>query len=421
MIGFLLDAARPRAGFADAVALVDETLAVTVGQGQDLVARRGSLLVQLRVERDGLVGWAGGDRLDVPGLVESAVQSLALASAPVPLLPPAPAPMPPVETHHGAVSTMGVPGLAALARQLRDRLERDGRTMVTWAERSVGRVDVGNTRGVTEGYDATLLGYGVDLRIASADGPLLLSLHQAAVAQPSDAEVSDLVEEVEARLAPTGLDDEPAAGAHPVWFGPRAVARLLAPVLAAAHAEEIARQHGPPPLSAEFTLVDDPTAPGRPGSRPIDDEGVVCRPTVVIERGQAGVGIADLLTAGRLGVPASGHGFRAGSAPARAGWSNLEVLPGLASPEDLARAAGDGLLVMDLPWPEGNIRHGRVRLTTPWAYRVASGSVVGRYPRATISGNVFEWLSRIRAVGRAARWIGPRRLPELVVEAVEVG
>lgn len=427
MIGPLLDAAVPRAEFADAVALADETLSVSLGAGADQVERRESLLAQLRVVAGGRVGWAGLERLDVRSTLEAALRSAAVAAGPVPFFPPAPSPVQAVATWHATAATLDTAALVSLARQLRDRLEREGRDVETWAERSVGRVDVGNSRGVTAGYDVSLVGYGADLRVGTPGGRLCLSLHDAAVSTPTEAGISALVADIEAMLSPPLLERDPPVGVRNVRFGPRAVAALLTPVLAAARAEwmvdgqsPLAGSGGAATLSAGFTLGDDPTAPGRPGSRPIDDEGVVCHRTPIITRGVLAGGIADLLTASRLGVPPSGHGYRAGAARARAGWSNLDVGTGTATPGDLAAATGEGILVMDMPAPPGNTRHGRVQLTTPWAFAVSGGAIAGRYERLTLGGNVFDWLTRIAAVSDTARWIGPRRLPELVVEGVEV-
>jgi predicted Zn-dependent protease len=46
---------------------------------------------------------------------------------------------------------------------------------------------------------------------------------------------------------------------------------------------------------------------------------------------------------------------------------------------------------------------------------VERGEIVGRYERLVLKGNAFDWLSRVERVGASAKWIGARRLPDLVI------
>jgi predicted Zn-dependent protease len=93
---------------------------------------------------------------------------------------------------------------------------------------------------------------------------------------------------------------------------------------------------------------------------------------------------------------------------------------GSASAIELAAAAGDGVLIRDLPMPKGNCRDGRIALSTPWAYRLVRGETKGRYERVTLKGNVFEWLNRVLLVGSDSRWIGARCLPDIVIDGAEL-
>jgi len=421
-----MEAVRPRCGFADSLVQSDETVTVISGEAREEISRVATHQVHLRVENHGRLGLAVRDDTLVEPLIQSALQS-AQYGAESTLLAPAPSPLPNVVTAFPATAAMGPPDLINLARQLRDRLTVTGREVETWAERSSGRVEVANTHGVMAGYDVTLAGLGLRVRAAPSAGPVMLRLHTAGAAVPSEVLLADLVDEVDQRLAPPLLDQGPSDQPVRVWLEPRAVGALLTPVGQALLARHVWSDAGPlagridePVLSPELTLVDDPLAEGRPGSRPVDDEGVVCRRQVFIRRGVLRAALADLASATRYGVPASGHGRRSPGAPPWTGWSNLVLEPGKTSTAAIPGELGDGVLIRELPWPGGNCHDGRIALTTPWAYRVERGEITGRYERVMLQGNVFEWLNRVVLVGANARWIGSRCLPDVIVEGVEL-
>jgi TldD protein len=168
-------------------------------------------------------------------------------------------------------------------------------------------------------------------------------------------------------------------------------------------------------LSDRITLADDALAPGRPGSRPIDDEGVVAQRRVVVKEGVLMGALVDLESAVRFGVPSTGSGKRGRGSRTWIGWSNAVMEPGDAADPDLLAAAEGGVLIRDLSPAAGNLSHGRAAWSTPWGYKVEKGRIAGRYERYELRGSLFEMLNRVVALGRESRWIGAHCLPGLVV------
>src|SRR4029453_9272211 len=120
-------------------------------------------------------------------------------------------------------------------------------------------------------------GVGHNLAADLPTGPLQFQLHDSATAAPTDAVLAGLVDEVNQRLAPPLLDEDPPGVAQRVWLMPRAVAALLVPLCQTLLGSNLWSGDGPfvgkvgePVVSELITLIDDPLAPGRPGSRPID-------------------------------------------------------------------------------------------------------------------------------------------------------
>jgi PmbA protein len=215
----------------------------------------------------------------------------------------------------------------------------------------------------------------------------------------------------------------------PVCLAPRAVATFLRPLRAALTG--YAALLGSSPLRGRLhhkmfdeaiTVADDPLAPGRPGSRPVDDDGVASRRVSLVSAGYVTGSISDLQLGARAGVPSTGHAWRAPGTAPRVGFTNLRIAPGSAGPKQLLEGMGTGLWIADLDWGPGpNGLSGALSLKAPWAYLVLGGAVVGRLEGVVISGNVFDALAHDVVVGNDATWIGAQCLPSLVVRLAVSG
>lgn len=424
MIVPLLDATARRVRNADMCVLADSTLSVTRSPDGIEAVHRDSLFAQLRLEDEGRRGVATRSDRDVGAIVDAAMLS-ARHGPEGSLLRPLPSSLPAVMTAHPGGATLDARDLSTFADALHARVDRQGRFVHTWAERSVGRVDVANTRGVMTGYDATMVGLGLSVATPRESGQLALRLHHAGLAPPDESALAALAAEADEMLVAPLLDADPPAPPHPVWLTPRALTVFLAPLRQALLAHGVWSAHGPfrgrvgdRIVSEQLTLIDDALAPGRPGSRPIDDEGVVTHRKVLIERGILRGALTDLEAGARFGVPPTGHARRGRGSRPWIGWSNVVLEPGPASEAELFDAAKGGVLVRALNPIVGNAAHGRVTFTTPWAYRIDGGRVVGRFGRFVLRCAVYETLNKIIAVGNEARWLGSHCLPDVVIEVV---
>ncbi|MBX3147430.1 MAG: hypothetical protein KF785_11750 [Gemmatimonadales bacterium] len=417
MIGGLLGDLAARGAQADVTLVVDDTLTVSLDpDGAASVSADGNHSVHVRVAQHGRVGWAAGATRSVREVIDAAYRSAACAG-PAALFLPAPAPLPAVVTRSPAAGMLGPRELLEDASQLRDRLRRHGWQLETWAERSAGTVEVGNTRGVHAAYDVSLVGLGVE---ASTRDGQICRIYHSQVAPLASHDVADLVDEVERRLSPPLLEQGAVARAERVWFGPRAVRALLAPLLPRLIGERWAAGRDRwPGLDHRITLIDDPLIDGRPGSRPICDDGVPTRSITLIDDGRLVEGILDLTVASRTGRPATGHGWRRGFAPPHAGFSNLVLRAGTATDDQLAAELGRGLYLAD--WTFGtapNPAAGVFRAEAPWAYRMEGGRVTGRLEGVVLTGDVFELLARVVAIGTTTEAVGGALLPSLLIDGV---
>jgi PmbA protein len=421
MTAAVLTDLAPRVSFGDLTRVVDHTISVTIDEvGQATLGEDRVDVSHLRVGVEGRIGWAAGATPTVATVAEAAVRS-ARSGAEEYLFLPAPAPLPEVITSSDAAAALSEADLMAMARRLRSRLARPDRLVETWAERSTGLVEIGNTRGVSARYQVTVAGIGAVARMAGTGGSPARA-HRAQVDRPTDAEFDAIVAELGDRLGPPLEDQESWFGRSRIWFGPRATRGLLEPVLVRLMGERwLAGRDRWPILDRRLTLVDDPLVDLRPGSRPICDDGVPTRTLTLVERGQPTAGIFDLASASRHRLPATGHGVRRGYAAPQPGFSNLRLEPGDSPPADLAAATSDGLFVPELtigPAPDPGT--GVFRVAVPWVFRIAGGEIAARVDGVTLSGDGFELLNRIVAIGSDAEWIGSARFPSVVIDGVGV-
>jgi len=427
VIARVLDVLAPRVSGADLVVKTDDTLTVAISSDGDSRATSSrSRSSHLRVAREGRVGYASTEGDDAGELIGHALAS-ASSGGEIELFLPAPAPLPEVASRTPQAAVADVAALDGLARGLLERLQRSDRRIEVWGERAAGSVQVANTRGVLAAYEVTLAGVGAVVESIGAGSAPPCRVHTAASALPGLPDIERLVSEVERRLLPPLLDACPPLPATlPVCLAPRAVATFLRPLRAALAGYEawlgsspLRGRLGERVFDEKFSLIDDPLAPGRPGSRPIDDDGVISRRLSLVERGRLLAFLADLEVGARAQVPSTGHSWRNPAAAPRVGFTNLCLSPGIEGRATLLTMMGRGLLIEDLAWNGGpNPLAGSFTCRAPWAYLVEGGVVQGRLDGVVLSGNVFAALAELGAIGNDSTWVGALCVPTLLVEGL---
>ena len=424
MIPQLLERIHRAGARGDIVAKQDETLVLQIDGGtltrSSLLRERG---VNVRILREGRVGLAGATDDDGEALIAAA---LAASDG---------GPMAEVALPEGRVTPRvltRVPRAAAVAsdelrfvgQMVADRLGGEGRTVRISVERGVGSVRVANSAGLDAGYETSFVGIHAELWL---DGGVRMSGHLAGADLPDGASLEQLVEGLRRRIDWCRTRAEAPRGHLPVCFLPAAVATLLGPARVgllgrsalqglSPFAEQVGRRAFDPGL----TILDDPLLDARPGSRPVDDEGVPSGRTSVVESGVVKGLLYDLETAARAGTRTTGHARRSTFGRPLTAWSNLVVEPGPNTFEALLAMIDDGYLVDSLEG-EGEIRSaGGFTRPVALGWRVVKGEVTGRVKGVVLAGNAHEILGRLRGIGRDAEWRGSQSLPPMVADEVAV-
>jgi PmbA protein len=145
----------------------------------------------------------------------------------------------------------------------------------------------------------------------------------------------------------------------------------------------------------------------RPASRFCDDEGVPSRRTPLIEKGVVANFIYDLQTAALAGTKSTGNGSRSLASLPTPSLSAVVIEEGDTSFEDMIADIKDGLVVEELMGAMmGNVLGGDFSGNVLLGYRVKDGKLVGRVKDTMVSGNIYEALKDVAAIGNKSRWVG---------------
>lgn len=160
-------------------------------------------------------------------------------------------------------------------------------------------------------------------------------------------------------------------------------------------------------FSKLLTVADNPRIKGRSHSRWFDDEGVPTGRTAIIDRGVLRSFYCDLEHAWRLGVNPTGNGYRSamwGGEPVSLkpvpDVRHLTIEPGDQSLRAMLCSRPEAVLIEGMMGGHsGNIPNGDFSVGLHPGLYIRDGKIRGRLKGAMFSGNIYDILLRISAVG----------------------
>ncbi|MBI3288712.1 MAG: TldD/PmbA family protein, partial [Elusimicrobia bacterium] len=154
-----------------------------------------------------------------------------------------------------------------------------------------------------------------------------------------------------------------------------------------------------------ITVVDDPTLPFQRGSFAFDDEGVVARPTALVEHGVLKSFLYDRATALREGRDSNGHGRRESFASRPIPrMSNLYIAPGQDDPARIVKELKRGLLVTRMGGGQVDTASGEFVFEVDEGWWVEDGKVRHLVRDANLLGIGPQALRSIDRVGWDIGW-----------------
>lgn len=341
---------------------------------------------------------------DIDGLVERALAAVEFGS-PAQYEFPAPQPAKEVKLYDPAVLNVTRSEMMELGQEMLQVLKDSNPEIVvdTGLQRMLIHEEYANSNGASFAQDSTrydtyvygnlvrgsdilLSGYGLGSRSRQID--------EAAVAR-----------EAAHWFQLAGRSATIPSGRYPVIFSPEGLIILLLSLRLGLDGKNVflgesplAKKAGEKVADERFSLIDNPLIDFGPSSSRFDGEGVPCQVTPLIEAGVVKNFFYDLDSASRAGVRSTGNG--PGPRP-----SNWVIPPGDTPLEAMIAGTSEGLLVHSvLGLGQGNPMNGEFSLNLQEGFKIEHGELVGRVKDVMISGNVYDLLKNIRAIGDKPQW-----------------
>ncbi|MBN1414712.1 MAG: TldD/PmbA family protein [Bacteroidales bacterium] len=144
------------------------------------------------------------------------------------------------------------------------------------------------------------------------------------------------------------------------------------------------------------TIIDDATNPNLSGSINVDDEGIPGKKTILVEKGILKGYLHDRISANHFGVEPTGNGRRQSfehyPVPRM---RNTYMLGGEATPEDVIKAAGNGIYVEDVSNGQVKIGEGDFAFYVSQGCMIENGKLTAPIKDINIMGNGPKMLSNI--------------------------
>jgi len=389
-----------------------------------------STSVSLRSVKDGKIGLSGTTRLDDPqALVDMAVETAQFGAAAKFTLPAA-QDYPQIEIYDDDVESVAIEDMVEMGNSLIDKLRSHTPELVCEAgvTKSVGTVHILNSRGGEASYHKSHFSISIEGTLIRDTDMLFVGESNSSCRPIRD--IQDIADAVIEQLELAKRTASVTTGKLPVILTPKGVASaLLSPLALAVNgkmvvegASPLVGRRGELIFDERISIWDDATQNYRPASRPCDDEGVPSQRTALIERGVVANFLYDLQTAAIAGTTSTGSGSRSRGGMPTPSVSALVIEEGDTSFKEMVRDMKEGLVVeMLIGAGQGNVLGGEFSGNVLLGYKVESGEIVGRVKDTMVSGNIYDALKGLVAVGSEAQWVGGAlRLPHLYISSLAV-
>jgi PmbA protein len=290
----------------------------------------------------------------------------------------------------------------------------------------VATVDLLNTAGQQIHYQKTVYTEQVNALEVEPDGFLWVDeyVNSGKLIHLADETLARLVDKIRSAKKKTKVATRPM----PVIFAPKVLYSILIGFELGCNGKYV--QKGTSPLvgklghqlfSTDLTIVDDPTIPYGINSTPYDDEGVIHRPLILVDKGKLIHFIYDLQTAGLMHTHSTGHGHRGYSNLPAPEYTNLGIQAGKIPYERMLADIQEGIIVHQvLGSGQSNLLAGDFSLNVDLGYKIENGQITGRIKDTMISGNIYTAFQYIAGLSKEVETASDITSPSILFDKLNV-
>jgi len=300
-----------------------------------------------------------------------------------------------------------------------------------YAEES-GRVAISDSGGTAASYEATTAYAYLQAHAGDGDG-VETGLGFGVARGPGALDPDAIGGEAAARAGSMLGARKPVSRSCPVVLDPTVAASLVGLIGGSLAADAVQRGRSPFAEhlgkkigSAALDLADDGLAEGGLASAPFDAEGVPCRRTGLIEKGELRRFLYDRYTARRAGEQSTGNASRSGyRSPPSVSASNLIVAEGERSLADLLADADGGIYITDIAGLHSGVNPVTGTLSVGASgVEISGGELAEPASEFTIASDLISMLGDVQATASESRWIpfgGSVRTPAILIGEMAIG
>ena len=279
-----------------------------------------------------------------------------------------------------------------------------------------------NSQGLYCHYDESGISYSLGAELIRGED--FLGIFEGEYSK-SGLNLDPIIDRIVTRLDWAKRNVDTPKGQIPVLLTTNAATLLWGNVSSALNAKRVLEKSSPwsdlqqqQVISEKISLSQQPSL--RPYDCPFDDEGMSTQKLELITNGILNQFYSDRTTARELNIAPTGNGFRPGldSYPSPC-LVNSIVASGRESFAELITKLDNGIIVDQMLGGGADIG-GDFSVNVDLGYRVENGKIMGRIKDTAISGNVYQILKQIVALGNDLAWNGSCFTPSLIVEGISV-
>ncbi|MCH4887996.1 TldD/PmbA family protein [Acidaminobacter sp. JC074] len=406
----LFDYIKTQVDDAELYKKADEIISIEIKQGH-IKAVDGKDVVgySLRMNKDGKGGTAVSSSEDDTSIVDRAITSSKYRTGkPFKFLHEEAGN---VQCYDSKLAEMTAKELIAIAKSINDRLNKFGDiTSQISLERTISHVEMMNTVGLSDAYKKTHLKVAIATMSESGFVQNAYTSAFSSYFEISDKQLEDIVN----KHMISNKTHQVETKRMPVVFSGKAMGALMTRLLAGVNGEFISK--GVSPLEDKknqviasdiLNISDEGNLPQGFATIKFDDEGTPTSKTTIIEKGVLKNFLNSVSSSEKL------EGKVTGNAQKKTMFSkeienqplldstNFMVHPGKTSDADIIKDIDYGIYVDGVMGTHtGNIPAGEYSLNVSIGYLIEKGKLTGKVVDAMVSGNIYEDLFKIKAVGQ---------------------
>ena len=370
--------------------------------------------VALRIIKNGKTGYATSTSIDNPQkLVDDAVATAEFGTK-AEFQFPSSRVFPEVAIFDPAVEKVSLEKMTQLGEELISKVTTYSPEVICegGVTKGIYTLNIMNTRGGQASFRQSVFGLGIEGQRIRGTDMLFVGDHQSSCHPilKTDEIINTTIRQLELAKNMAKVTSKPMS----VIFVPDGVtSSLILPLIPAFNgktvlegASPIGKMLGEKVFDKNLTISDNPLVSYNTGSRPCDDEAVPCQVTPLITNGIVSNFLYDLQTAARAKTKSTGNGQRQGGLPTPSPHAFV-ITPGKVSFEDMVKSIDEGIIVEQLLGAgQGNILGGDFSGNVLLGFKIEKGEIVGRVKDTMISGNIYQLLKNITAIGNDTKWVG---------------